>query len=142
MTSAMEHEPGAELRLIGLDAVPEVAPGDDVARLVIEATAARGVALASGDVLVVTQKVVSKAEGRLVDLATVEPSELAQDGVVAWVLAQECFEVPTGGPKVAGRLMCLGDAKGEVTLPARFAPLPLEPLEQFVELVGLQIQIR
>ncbi|HEX6122068.1 MAG TPA: coenzyme F420-0:L-glutamate ligase [Ktedonobacterales bacterium] len=76
--------PEGELRLIGLGAVPEVVPGDDLARLVIAAAAARGVALATGDVLVVTQKVVSKAEGRLVDLATVEPSDLAQRFAAAW----------------------------------------------------------
>jgi coenzyme F420-0:L-glutamate ligase/coenzyme F420-1:gamma-L-glutamate ligase len=79
----MSTEPGTEVRLIGLDGVPEVVPGDDVARLAIEA-AARGVALADGDVLVVTQKIISKAEGRLVDLATVEPSELAQRFAAAW----------------------------------------------------------
>jgi coenzyme F420-0:L-glutamate ligase/coenzyme F420-1:gamma-L-glutamate ligase len=54
-----------------------VRAGDDVAALIADAAAAGG-GLASGDVVVVTQKFVSKAEGRLVDLATVEPSAFAR----------------------------------------------------------------
>jgi coenzyme F420-0:L-glutamate ligase/coenzyme F420-1:gamma-L-glutamate ligase len=70
--------PAARVELIGLGDVPDVRPGDDVARLVLAAATASDVTLAAGDILVVTHKVVSKAEGRLVDLRTVEPSELAQ----------------------------------------------------------------
>jgi len=71
------HLPG-ELRLIGLDGIPEVRPGDDLARLIGDALERVGVGLVAGDVLVVTHKVVSKAEGRLVDLRQVGPSALAQ----------------------------------------------------------------
>ena len=53
--------------------LPEIAPGDDLA--VLLATAAGD--LRSGDVLVVAQKIVSKAEGAIVDLADVSPSERA-----------------------------------------------------------------
>jgi coenzyme F420-0:L-glutamate ligase/coenzyme F420-1:gamma-L-glutamate ligase len=63
----------AELRLVGLPGVPLVGPGDDLARLLAEAAARAGVALRDG-VLVVCQKVVSKAEGRVLRLAGVEPS--------------------------------------------------------------------
>lgn len=49
------------------DGVPEVAPGDDLATLALDALAAGGLALRDGDVLVVTSKVVSKAEGRVRD---------------------------------------------------------------------------
>jgi coenzyme F420-0:L-glutamate ligase/coenzyme F420-1:gamma-L-glutamate ligase len=55
-------------------AVPDVLPGDDVAALLADAAA--GV-LAAGDVLVVAHKVVSKAEGRTVELAGVTPGEPA-----------------------------------------------------------------
>ena len=51
-----------------------VAPGDDLARLLLDAVAAQDVVLEDGDVLVVAQKIVSKAEGRLVRLADVTPS--------------------------------------------------------------------
>ncbi len=67
-----------EIRIIPVTSVGEVRPGDDLASLLLMALEAGGQALASGDVLVVTQKVVSKAEGRLVDPAEVEPSPFAQ----------------------------------------------------------------
>lgn len=66
-----------EVRLIGLDGIPEVRPGDDLAELVGDAIERSGETLQPGDVLVVTHKIVSKAEGRLVDLRTVEPSAFA-----------------------------------------------------------------
>jgi coenzyme F420-0:L-glutamate ligase / coenzyme F420-1:gamma-L-glutamate ligase len=73
------------LTAVALPALPEVRPGDDLGQLVVEAwraLAAEEAALAPmvGDVIVVTQKVVSKAEGRIVRLADVEPRPEA----VAW----------------------------------------------------------
>jgi coenzyme F420-0:L-glutamate ligase/coenzyme F420-1:gamma-L-glutamate ligase len=61
--------------VLALDGIPEVAPGDDLGGLLVEAIRATpGVRpIRPDDVLVVTQKVVSKAEGAIVDLATVEP---------------------------------------------------------------------
>jgi coenzyme F420-0:L-glutamate ligase / coenzyme F420-1:gamma-L-glutamate ligase len=70
--------------VVALDGIPEVAPGDDLAGLIAEASRAAGITLEDADVLVVTQKVVSKAEGRLVDLATVEPSDLALKWAARW----------------------------------------------------------
>ena len=57
--------------------VPLVRPGDDLAGLLISACERNALAAVDGDVLVVAQKVVSKAEGRYVDLATVRPSPRA-----------------------------------------------------------------
>jgi len=74
----------ARLELIALEGIPEVAPGDDVAALVADAAAASGIGLADGDVLVVTQKIVSKAEGRLVELASVTPSDFAREWAERW----------------------------------------------------------
>jgi coenzyme F420-0:L-glutamate ligase/coenzyme F420-1:gamma-L-glutamate ligase len=65
------------LELVPLPGLPEIAPGDDLAALILEASKAAGVALRDGH-LVVCQKIVSKAEGRLVALADVEPSEEAR----------------------------------------------------------------
>lgn len=62
-----------ELRVIPLEGMPEVEEGADLGALV--ADAAR---LEDGDVVVVAQKIVSKAEGRVVRLEDVEPSELAR----------------------------------------------------------------
>ena len=67
----------AELRLIALADFPQVASGDDVAALSAAALARGGLQLRSGDVLVFAQKVISKAEGRRVDLATVAPGAKA-----------------------------------------------------------------
>jgi coenzyme F420-0:L-glutamate ligase/coenzyme F420-1:gamma-L-glutamate ligase len=69
----------AELRVYGLDGIPEVRPGDDLVAILASALETSGLEPAAGDVLVVTQKIVSKAEGRLVELATVEPSAFARD---------------------------------------------------------------
>ncbi|HWS55121.1 MAG TPA: coenzyme F420-0:L-glutamate ligase, partial [Pyrinomonadaceae bacterium] len=54
-----------------------VVPGDDVGELIARALEAQGLRLADGDVVVVAQKIVSKAEGRLRDLASVSPSAAA-----------------------------------------------------------------
>jgi coenzyme F420-0:L-glutamate ligase/coenzyme F420-1:gamma-L-glutamate ligase len=56
------------LTILPIDGIPEVRPGDEIATLVAEAAAAQETPLADGDCLVVTQKIVSKAEGRLVPI--------------------------------------------------------------------------
>ncbi|HEX9993227.1 MAG TPA: coenzyme F420-0:L-glutamate ligase [Acidimicrobiales bacterium] len=62
------------LRIIPIEGVPEVRPGDDLAGLIMDAAAAEaGPGLEDGDVLVVTSKVVSKAEGRLVEVDPDDP---------------------------------------------------------------------
>ncbi len=67
-----------EIRVLPVRGLPEVRPGDDLGALIARALAEHGPELADGDVVVVAQKVVSKAEGRLVPLHTVEPSPLAR----------------------------------------------------------------
>jgi coenzyme F420-0:L-glutamate ligase/coenzyme F420-1:gamma-L-glutamate ligase len=57
--------------------VPDLRPGDDLASLTIEAAVAQGTPFQAGDVVVLSQKAVSKVEGRLVRLADVTPSSLA-----------------------------------------------------------------
>jgi coenzyme F420-0:L-glutamate ligase / coenzyme F420-1:gamma-L-glutamate ligase len=59
--------------------VPRVRPGDDIARLLITALDQSGLVPRTRDVLVVTQKIVSKAEGRYLDLATIEPGSRARE---------------------------------------------------------------
>jgi coenzyme F420-0:L-glutamate ligase/coenzyme F420-1:gamma-L-glutamate ligase len=72
------------ISLIPLDGIPEVVPGDDLAALIAAALAEGGIGLEAGDVLVVTQKVVSKAEGRVVELASVTPGEDARAWAERW----------------------------------------------------------
>lgn len=62
------------LQLLPLGNFPLVEPGDDVARLVAQALANNGLSLAPGDLLVVAQKIVSKAENRYARLSSVDPS--------------------------------------------------------------------
>ncbi|MFV9505698.1 MAG: coenzyme F420-0:L-glutamate ligase [Oscillochloridaceae bacterium umkhey_bin13] len=66
-----------EIRIIPVRGIGEVNPGDDLAVTLLDALELAGRSLVEGDVLVVTQKIVSKAEGRLVDPASVEPSAFA-----------------------------------------------------------------
>jgi coenzyme F420-0:L-glutamate ligase / coenzyme F420-1:gamma-L-glutamate ligase len=63
------------IEVLGVEGFPEVRPGDDLNRMISDSV---GGNLRTGDVLVVTHKIVSKAEGRLIDLRTVEPSTLAK----------------------------------------------------------------
>jgi coenzyme F420-0:L-glutamate ligase / coenzyme F420-1:gamma-L-glutamate ligase len=67
------------LTVTALDGIPSVQPGDDLALLLIEALAGSGIAPGAHDILVVTSKIVSKAEGRYLDLARLEPSERARE---------------------------------------------------------------
>ena len=67
----------AQLTISGLTGVPLVHAGDDLAAIALAAYAASELAPADGDVLVVAQKIVSKAEDRIVDVAAVEPSPQA-----------------------------------------------------------------
>ncbi|MBX9588096.1 MAG: coenzyme F420-0:L-glutamate ligase [Hyphomonadaceae bacterium] len=68
---------GAQVTITPLDGIPQVRPGDDLAGLLIAALEASGLALRNQDILAVTQKIVSKAEGRYRDLATIAPGARA-----------------------------------------------------------------
>ena len=72
------------LQLFGVPGLPEIVPGSDLAALIADAAIAAGTPLADGDVVVVTSKIVSKAEGRLVELADVTPSQFATDWSLPW----------------------------------------------------------
>ncbi|HLG12251.1 MAG TPA: coenzyme F420-0:L-glutamate ligase [Dehalococcoidia bacterium] len=68
----------------GIEGIPEIQSGDDLGRIIAEAARAQGVTLQNDDVLVVTQKAVSKSEGRFVNLDDVEPSALAIEIATPW----------------------------------------------------------
>jgi coenzyme F420-0:L-glutamate ligase / coenzyme F420-1:gamma-L-glutamate ligase len=65
------------LEVIALEGLPFVRPGDNLVELIASALTRNDVAPRAGDVLVVAQKIVSKSEGRVVDLATIIPSAKA-----------------------------------------------------------------
>jgi coenzyme F420-0:L-glutamate ligase/coenzyme F420-1:gamma-L-glutamate ligase len=68
-----------QLTLTALPGIPLVRPGDDLGALVLAGLSAARLTLAPGDALVVAQKIVSKAEGRLVKLSEVTPSARAHE---------------------------------------------------------------
>ena len=84
ITPGMTNDPIAasggvsEARFIGIAGIPEITEGCDLAGMIVNATEAQGTPPEQGDIIVVTQKIVSKAEGRTVDLATIEPSDFAR----------------------------------------------------------------
>lgn len=65
------------LILTPLPGIPLVVPGDDLAQITLAALGRAGLKLDDGDILIYAQKIVSKAENRLVNLATVQPSACA-----------------------------------------------------------------
>ena len=84
--AAARLNPGADagVTLVGLPAIPEVTEGEDLVGLIREAVMRKGDALRTSDILVIAQKVVSKAEGRVIPLGTVIPSRLAREYAEAW----------------------------------------------------------
>jgi coenzyme F420-0:L-glutamate ligase/coenzyme F420-1:gamma-L-glutamate ligase len=66
-----------EIRVIGVQGMPEIKPGYDLVGFLMDAAQRQGTPIEAGDVVVVTQKVVSKAEGRVISFESIEPSPLA-----------------------------------------------------------------
>ncbi|MCJ7703878.1 MAG: coenzyme F420-0:L-glutamate ligase [Anaerolineales bacterium] len=65
------------LTLTPLEGIPLIQPGDDLSKLILDSLFSSGLCMQGGDILVLAQKIVSKAEGRLVNLTTIRPSEEA-----------------------------------------------------------------
>ncbi len=62
---------------MGIKGIPEVEPGDDIANLIMDSVQKQGMEIMDKDIIVVTHKIVSKAEGRLIDLKKIDPSLFA-----------------------------------------------------------------
>lgn len=73
----MSERAPARLSLTALEGIPLIQPGDNLARIIGGALRREAMSLQDGDIFVVAQKIVSKAEGRIVDLATIVPSPAA-----------------------------------------------------------------
>ena len=74
----------SEVRILSVPGMPIIVPGDDLAGLIQHAVERAALDLQDGDIVVVTQKIVSKAEGCLVSLAEVTPSPLAATFAEQW----------------------------------------------------------
>jgi len=68
-----------EISIIGLEGFPLVKAGDDLAKMIVETAEKDGASLSDGDVIVIAQKIVSKAEGRVINLKDVVPSKEAEE---------------------------------------------------------------
>jgi len=74
----------ASITLTAIEGVPIVRAGDDLAALIAKGLDKTGLTLKSGDIVIVCQKVVSKAEGRMVELKSIEPSAFAKQYAARW----------------------------------------------------------
>jgi len=83
----------SRLEIIGIEGLPEIEPGADIASLVLQAADAAGDPLRDGDIVVVTSKIVSKAEGRVVDLSTVDVSPFAREYALKWAKEPAVIEL-------------------------------------------------
>ncbi|MCA9917079.1 MAG: coenzyme F420-0:L-glutamate ligase [Anaerolineales bacterium] len=96
------------ITLTAVPNIPHIYPGDNLAEMVLRALSKAKISVADGDVLAIAQKVVSKAEGRLVRLADVQPSERAievaaqteKDPRVVELILQESEEISRMRPGV------------------------------------------
>ncbi|MBV8905458.1 MAG: coenzyme F420-0:L-glutamate ligase, partial [Acidobacteriia bacterium] len=72
------------VEIAGLAGIPEVQPGDDLAAFIQKAAASAGHTIDGSTLLAVAQKIVSKAEGALVDLRQMRPSAIACSWAAEW----------------------------------------------------------
>src|SRR5207248_8189505 len=75
------------------EGIPMINAGDDLTRLIASGIDQTGLKLQTGDILVVCQKVISKAEGRVVDLKDFEPSEFAKNLAKRWEKDPRAVEI-------------------------------------------------
>ncbi|MEM2902763.1 MAG: coenzyme F420-0:L-glutamate ligase [Candidatus Bathyarchaeia archaeon] len=150
------------IQILGLRGIPLVKQGVDLAELIVRAVESQGLKLRQGDILVVAQKVVSKAEGRIVKLDQVQPSPLAvnlsrrcgKDPRLVEVILGECQEiVKMRGPHIIARVktghVCANagvDAsnveEGYVTLLPKNPDVSAEKLRlRLRELTGLNLPV-
>lgn len=72
------------ITLTAIEGIPMIKAGDDLAGLIVKGLDHSGLQLRTGDIVMVCQKIVSKSEGRVVDLKTIEPSEFAKNYAARW----------------------------------------------------------
>jgi coenzyme F420-0:L-glutamate ligase/coenzyme F420-1:gamma-L-glutamate ligase len=79
--NAVPHVP---IEIVPLSGLPEVSMGEDIARLIINVVKHQDIHIAPSDIFVVAQKIISKAEGRVMGLDTVQPSHSALSWAAEW----------------------------------------------------------
>ena len=159
---------GAEMqaktvRIIGLEGFPLVKAGDDLVKMIVETAEKNAVSIEDGDVVVVAQKVVSKAEGRVVKLRDVRPSDeakktakvVSKDPRFVQLVLKEARKVLKCSPDAlimenAKGLVCINAAidKSNVSGIDAYALLPEDPDESaekiragLLELTGKRVAV-
>jgi len=130
------------ISVIGLEGFPLVKVGDNLAKMIVETAKKEKVPIDSGDVIVVAQKVVSKAEGRVTQLRSVKPSERAEevakitlrDPRIVELALKETKEIVKASPgtlilKNKQGLICINSGIDKSNVPGKdsYALLPEEP---------------
>jgi len=72
------------LEIFGVTGLPEIEAGTDLGAVISKVAAANGAPIVDGDIVVVTSKIVSKAEGRTVELSSIEASPFAREWSATW----------------------------------------------------------
>lgn len=72
------------VEIFGVTGLPEIEAGIDLGAAIANVAAANGTPIIDGDIVVVTSKIVSKAEGRTVELASIDPSPFAREWSATW----------------------------------------------------------
>ena len=149
--------------IIGLEGFPLVKAGDDLAKIIVETAEKNAVPIDDGDVVVVAQKIVSKAEERVVKLRAVEPSERAKkmakvaskDPRFVELVLKEAKKVVKCSPEILiveneKGLICInaGMDKSNVSGKDTYALLPKDPDESaerirsgIMELTGKRVAV-
>src|SRR3954452_4481832 len=77
-------QPVTGLQIFGIPGIPEIVQGVELADVIFDSAVTASTPLQDGDIVVVTSKIVSKAEGRVIELADVEPSQFAIEWSTEW----------------------------------------------------------
>ena len=86
-------EASKEIRVLPIPGIDEVRAGDNVAEMLLQALSRAGLQLVGGDVLVIKHKIISKAEGRIVPLDSVQPSAQAKEWAARYKLDARVVEL-------------------------------------------------
>ena len=88
--------PHPSIQIIPLAELPEIGPGDDLSRLIVEAVNRQDLRISEGDIFVVAQKIVSKAEGKIVRLDSIQPSKRAEQWAAEYQKDARVIELVLG----------------------------------------------
>jgi coenzyme F420-0:L-glutamate ligase/coenzyme F420-1:gamma-L-glutamate ligase len=140
---------GARIQVVGLAGVPMVKAGDDVGSLIVTAAGKNDAEIDDGDILVVAQKVISKAEDRIVEIGSVQPSEQALQIASATGKDPRIVQLVLGESKrflkASNQILIVKDRRDLVNINAgidksnvegvhRYALLPVDPDKSAVRL--------